>query len=117
MSISDPLLDMLDQAADHKVQSDAELLERVLPMLIRLGDFIGNGEIDPDRPDSMGARCDLISDIRNALARRGKSPSTSTHGRDVGGHLCRDGRCRQGFATEAARDEHELAACHWDEVS
>lgn len=35
--------------------------------------------------------------------------------RDVGGHRCRDERCRQGFATDNDRDDHELAARHWDE--
>lgn len=28
---------------------------------------------------------------------------------------CRDERCRQGFASENERDDHELAARHWDE--
>jgi hypothetical protein len=36
-------------------------------MLCRLGDFIGNGELDSTRPDSLGARCDLIGDIRDLL--------------------------------------------------
>lgn len=40
------------------------LLERTLPMLERLGDFIGNGPEDPDRPGSHGQRCDLILDIK-----------------------------------------------------
>lgn len=41
----------------------ADLLRRVLPMLVQLGDYIGNGPIDPARADSLGARCDLIGDI------------------------------------------------------
>lgn len=41
-----------------------KLLERALPMLVRLGDFIGNGEIDPKRDGSLGERCDLIGDIK-----------------------------------------------------
>lgn len=45
-----------------------EALERTLPMLTRLGDFIGNGAIDATRPDSLGMRCDLILDIRAAIA-------------------------------------------------
>lgn len=44
------------------------LLERTIPMLIRLGDFIGNGDVDTTRPDSLGVRCDLIGDIRAAIA-------------------------------------------------
>lgn len=43
------------------------LLERTLPLLERLGDFIGNGDIDPDRPGSLGTRCDLIGDIKDFL--------------------------------------------------
>lgn len=40
-----------------------QLLQRALPMLVRLGDHIGNGSIDPSRPGSLGTRCDLIGDI------------------------------------------------------
>lgn len=43
------------------------LLVRTLPLLVQLGDHIGNGPIDPDRMDSHGQRCDLIGDIRDAL--------------------------------------------------
>jgi hypothetical protein len=46
---------------------DRLLLARALPMLIQLGDFIGNGEIDATRPGSLGRRCDLIGDIREYL--------------------------------------------------
>jgi hypothetical protein len=49
------------------MSTEQDLLMRALPMLRRLGDFIGNGEVDPDRPGSLGARCDLIIDIRDAL--------------------------------------------------
>lgn len=45
----------------------AELLRRALPLLVQLGDFIGNGPINADRPDSLGTRCDLIADMRAAL--------------------------------------------------
>lgn len=48
-------------------QDSMDLLRRALPMLIRLGDFIGNGDIDPNRADSIGARCDLIGDIKAKL--------------------------------------------------
>jgi hypothetical protein len=44
-----------------------DLLRRTLPMLVQLGDHIGNGPIDPARPDSLGTRCDLIGDIRGVL--------------------------------------------------
>jgi len=47
-------------------EADA-LLVRVLPMLSRLGDFIGNGPLDSTRPDSLGTRCDLIGDIKDFL--------------------------------------------------
>lgn len=43
------------------------LLMRALPFLERLGDFIGNGPANPDRPNSLGARCDLMLDIRQTL--------------------------------------------------
>jgi hypothetical protein len=45
------------------------LLSRALPLLIRLGDFIGNGPIDPTRAESLGERCDLIGDIHHWLER------------------------------------------------
>lgn len=44
-------------------------LQRALPLLVRLGDFIGNGDVDPTRPDSLGVRCDVIEDARALLAR------------------------------------------------
>lgn len=43
------------------------LLERALPMLVRLGDFIGNGPTDDTRQESYGTRCDLIGDIKDAI--------------------------------------------------
>ena len=47
---------------------ERDLLRRTLPLLVRLGDFIGNGPIDPARPASLGVRCDLIGDIKQALS-------------------------------------------------
>lgn len=44
-----------------------DLLRRTLPMLVRLGDFIGNGDLDPTREGSLGSRCDLILDIKRHL--------------------------------------------------
>lgn len=46
-----------------------DVLTRAVPLLVRLGDFIGNGEINQDREDSLGQRCDLILDIRQLLAK------------------------------------------------
>jgi hypothetical protein len=49
------------------------LMQRALPFLVKLGDFIGNGPIDHNRPDgraSLGSRCDLIGDIREFLDSR-----------------------------------------------
>ena len=43
------------------------LLARALPLLVQLGDAIGNGPIDPTRADSLGIRCDLIGDIHAAI--------------------------------------------------
>lgn len=45
----------------------ADALRRALPLLERLGDFIGNGEVDLDRHGSLGERCDLILDIKRLL--------------------------------------------------
>lgn len=39
-------------------------------MLVRLGDFLGNGPIDDARPGSIGSRCDLIGDIKDYLEER-----------------------------------------------
>lgn len=50
------------------------LLRRTLPLLERLGDFIGNGDIDPSRPGSLGTRCDVILDIKTYL--RGEADAT-----------------------------------------
>lgn len=44
-----------------------DLLRRALPLLVRLGDFVGNGAIDPRRENSLGERCDLIGDIKKEL--------------------------------------------------
>ncbi len=43
------------------------LLRRALPLLVQLGDHIGNGPPDPNRPDTLGTRCDLIGDIHDWL--------------------------------------------------
>lgn len=40
-------------------------LKDTIPLLIRLGDFIGNGEVTG--PDSLGVRCDVILAARNAI--------------------------------------------------
>lgn len=61
------------------------LLRRALPMLERLGDFIGNGEPTPGRADSLGDRCDLILDIKRFL-----DPG-ETLGEDVAGEIAAGG--------------------------
>ncbi len=43
------------------------LLERAIPLLVLLGDYIGNGPIDESRMDSIGVRCDLLGDIHKLL--------------------------------------------------
>ena len=43
------------------------LLTRALPLLVQLGDYIGNGPVNGDRLDSLGERCDLIGDIKDLL--------------------------------------------------
>jgi hypothetical protein len=52
----------------------AEALQSTLPALIRLGDFIGNGE----NPGKVGIgpidRCALIFEVREALAEAGVQP-------------------------------------------
>jgi hypothetical protein len=44
-----------------------QLLQRTLPLLVRLGNYIGNGTIDAARAGSLGERCDLIGDIHEYL--------------------------------------------------
>lgn len=64
--------------------SRPDLLRRALPLLVKLGDFIGNGPIDPNRPASLGERCDLVGDIHDALEQPRKLwaayTSTPKHG-------------------------------------
>jgi hypothetical protein len=43
------------------------LLRRALPLLVALGDYVGNGPVIGLRGNSLGLRCDLIADIRAAL--------------------------------------------------
>ncbi len=43
------------------------LLERAIPLLQLLGDYIGNGPLDASRADSMGVRCDLLGDINKMV--------------------------------------------------
>jgi hypothetical protein len=59
--------------SDAAAEEAHALLRRALPMLVRLGDFIGNGPIDPTRRDSLGERCDLIRDIRRSLEIAGET--------------------------------------------
>lgn len=54
-----------------ELQTLCKVAVRALPLLCRLGDFIGNGPINPNRPDSLGERCDVIGDLRDALAALG----------------------------------------------
>jgi hypothetical protein len=63
------LADLLDA---YRGTDGKDLLRRALPMLEQLGNHIGNGPIDPARPDSLGARCDLILDIKRVLGPRRK---------------------------------------------
>lgn len=58
---------------------ERELLERALPLLRRLGDFIGNGPIDPERAGSLGERCDLIGDINQVLEVKNLSTDRSLY--------------------------------------
>lgn len=51
------------------VEQERAIVARVIPMLVQLGDYIGNGPIDPSRPGSLGTRCDLIGDLQALLAR------------------------------------------------
>lgn len=51
----------------------ADALARALPLLVRLGDFIGNGE--PDRvgypAGSLADRCSVIGAVKDALEKAG----------------------------------------------
>lgn len=53
------------EAMSAEIEKRESLLRRAVPMLVKLGDFIGNGPITG--PDSMGERCDLIGEIRAIL--------------------------------------------------
>lgn len=44
-------------------------LAAALPLLILLGDYVGNGPDDPNNPVSLGVRCDAIGRVRKALER------------------------------------------------
>jgi len=48
-----------------RVNGHNGLLRAALPMLVRLGDFVGNGP--KTGPESLGERCALILDIKSAL--------------------------------------------------
>jgi|SRR5688572_20975950 len=43
--------------------------QRAIPLLVRLGDFIGNGPVDPSKPESLGERCDVLLALKDALAK------------------------------------------------
>lgn len=47
---------------------------RALPLLERLGDYMGNGKIDVNRPGSLGERCDVLADLKQALRVVGPRP-------------------------------------------
>lgn len=55
------------ESLERELTVTRELLRHALPMLEQLGDFIGNGELDPKNADSLGERCDLILKIKKAL--------------------------------------------------
>jgi hypothetical protein len=59
-------LDEAENLANEDV-SASDLLRRALPLLVLLGNYLGNGPIAKDRPDSLGSRCDLIGDIHKYL--------------------------------------------------
>ena len=68
-----------DEGSGNNAQANAALiaaapelyaaLERCIPLLEQLGDFIGNGPLDPNNPGSLGERCDAILQARNALGK------------------------------------------------
>ena len=73
------------------------LLRRTLPMLIRLGDFIGNGTVTG--PESLGERCDLIGEIRDVLednSNGGVKPYVPDWCYENGARLCKCGD-HEGF--------------------
>jgi hypothetical protein len=48
---------------------------RALPLLVQLGDYIGNGPVDSSNPQSLGERCDVVEALRAALGALGVSES------------------------------------------
>ena len=89
-----------------------EMLARAIPLLIRLGDFIGNGELS-QRPNSLGERCDLIGDIRRALAAQTRVFRAKDHpeasGR-IAGFIRPVSRCSRRGRTGSARTRTGAAA-------
>lgn len=60
------------EVAHHLYDREYDLAiaaRRALPLLVRLGNFIGNGPIDQTNPTSLGERCDVILALKKALAR------------------------------------------------
>jgi hypothetical protein len=60
----------LDSSLAHKPLVEA--LQRALPLLEKLGDFIGNGKLSG--PNSLGERCDVILAAKEALELAGAEP-------------------------------------------
>lgn len=40
---------------------------RAVPLLVRLGNHEGNGDVDPANPESLGERCDVLLALKNAI--------------------------------------------------
>lgn len=68
-----------------------EALEAAIPLLIRLGDFIGNGEITG--PGSLGIRCDVILSARAAIRAAKECSHNEMVPNDDPGHVWKCARC------------------------
>jgi hypothetical protein len=58
---------VLQEREMERRKSHEVLLRRALPLLVALGDYIGNGPVIGLRGNSLGMRCDLIADIEAAI--------------------------------------------------
>lgn len=65
--VAEFVVDVLEELAPAIVEMK-RAMQRALPLLEQLGNFIGNGPIDASNPDnSLGERCDAILALKRAL--------------------------------------------------
>lgn len=59
---------LVERRADRDLtETMTHALRRALPLLMLLGDYIGNGPVDVTNPRSLGVRVDVIAEINDVL--------------------------------------------------